>query len=235
MPSGSGFELYGALHWGWLIFIAAAGAALCVTYRRSGGAARRRLGLSLAVFMAALEILKDVILIVTGQFRINYLPLDLCGIAIFGEALCAVRPSPIKKELCYCLFLPGAVMALLFPNWTPTPFFNFLHLHSFLLHGALTIYPVMLLAGGDLRPDVRNLPKCFIIGLAMCPPVYIIDRLFNENFFFLNAPSPNSPLSLFEKWLGNPGYLIAFPLIAAALWFFMYMPFVIKGPKVMKR
>jgi hypothetical integral membrane protein (TIGR02206 family) len=231
MPAGLGFELYGKTHMAWLCAIAAFGVVMCLVYRRMGEKARRRTGIIMALTMVALEILKDAVLVYTGQFQLNYLPLDLCGIAIFGEAACAIWPGEIKKELGYCLFLPGAVMALIFPNWTPMPVMNFFHLHSFVLHGLLTVYPIMLIAGGDHRPNIRNLPKCFCIGLAMCVPIYIFDRVFDENFFFLNTPSPNSPLSLFETWLGSPGYLICFPVMAAALWFFMYLPFCGRGKK----
>ena len=169
----------------------------------------------------------DLILVFTGQFRLNYLPLDLCGIAMFGELLWAVRRGRLTGELCFCLFLPGAAMALLFPNWTPLPFWNFLYLRSFLLHGLLVAVPVMAVAGGDLRPDPRNLPKCLAVSLAMCVPIYVIDRALDQNFFFLNVPSPGSPLELFARWWGNPGYLLGLPLLLGLVWVILYVPLVL--------
>lgn len=227
IPAGLGFRLYGAGHLCWLLGGAAAAAVLCVCYRRAGPSGRRKLGLAVCGVCLGIEIIKDIMLFATGQFLLNYLPLDLCGIAIFGEGLCALRPGPLKKELCYCLFMPGALMALLFPNWTPLPFWNLMSLHSFLLHILLVAYPLMLLSGGDFRPNPKNLPKCFGIGLAMCPPIYLVDRLWNENFFFLNVPSPDSPLSLFAQWWGSPGYLLSLPLITWSVWLALYLPFAL--------
>ena len=169
----------------------------------------------------------DLILVFTGQFLLNYLPLDLCGIAMFGELLWAVRRGRLTGELCFCLFLPGAAMALLFPNWTPLPFWNFLYLRSFLLHGLLVAVPVMAVAGGDLRPDPQNLPKCLAVSLAMCVPIYVIDRALDQNFFFLNVPSPGSPLELFARWWGNPGYLLGLPLLLGLVWVILYVPLVL--------
>ena len=181
IPAGLGFSLFGPAHLLWLAGIAAGIAGLCVLYRRLEPPARRGLLIGLCLLTLAMDLAWDLILLGTGQFLLNYLPLDLCGIAMFGELLWAVRRSSLVGELCWCLFLPGAAMALLFPNWTPLPFWNFLYLRSFLLHGLLVAVPVMGVAGGDLRPDPRRLPKCLAVSLAMCVPICVIDRALDQS------------------------------------------------------
>ncbi len=227
IPQGMGFALYGREHLIWLGAIAACVAALCAISRRADHERRRRLCIALTSVTLAYQIIGDIVLIATGQYAVNYLPLDLCGLAIFAEFACALRPSPLLKELVYCLFMPGALAALAFSDWVVLPPWNFFAVRSFVIHGLLTAYPLMLLAGGEFRPDIKKLPKCFGIGLLMCVPIYIIDKALDQNFFFLNWPSPGSPLVMFEELLGNPGYQIGLPLMLWAVWLVIYLPQII--------
>ncbi len=224
IPPGLGFSLYGPGHLLWLAGLSLGIVLLCRLYRTLDRPARRRLAVGLCLCALGLDLSWDLILLATGQFTLNYLPFDLCGLAMFAELLWALRPGPLIGELCWCLFLPGAAAALLFPNWTPLPFWNFLYLRSFLLHGILAAVPVMAAAGGDIRPDPRRLPKCFAVSLGLCVPVYVIDRLLHQNFFFLTEPSPGSPLELFAAWWGEPGYLLGLPLLLGAVWVLLYLP-----------
>ena len=222
IPPGLGFSLYGPRHLLWLAGIALGIVLLCRYYCRLDRPARRRLAVGLCLCALGLDLAWDLILLCTGQFTLNYLPFDLCGLAMFAELLWALRPGPLMGELCYCLCLPGAAAALLFPNWTPLPFWNFLYLRSFLLHGILVAVPIMAVAGGDIRPDPRRLPKCFAVALGLCVPVYLFDQAFQQNFFFLREPSPGSPLEIFARWWGEPGYLLGLPLLLWAVWALLY-------------
>ena len=93
LPPGAGFQLYGREHICWLVICLAAGAALCLVYRRLGarGRARMRLGVGLAVLLC--EILKDTNLIIQGEFGVYYLPLHLCGLAVFFTLGHSIRPT----------------------------------------------------------------------------------------------------------------------------------------------
>jgi len=44
---------------------------------------------------------------------------------------------------------------------------------------------------------------------------------------FLRHPGGILPLEWFEERLGDPGYLVGFPLLAAMLWLVLYAPIVI--------
>lgn len=222
IPPGLGFSLFGPVHLLWLAGLAGGILLLCRVYRGLGPRARRRLSAGLCLAMLAMDLAWDLALLAQGAFTLNYLPLDLCGLAMFGELWAALRPGPVRRELCWCLFLPGAAMALVFPNWTPLPFWNLLYLRSFLLHGLLVAVPVLWVAGGELRPDPRNLPKCLAVALGLCVPIYAIDRLLDQNFFFLNTPSPGSPLEWFAARLGSPGYLLGLPVMLGAVWAVQY-------------
>ena len=232
IPAGVGFPIFGACHLFWLAFAALVCAGAGLIYRRADAARRRRIRLALAVFMLLTEIIKQSILIYIGGWLPSYLPLHLCSINIFLCLYHGLHPAPdtdsrsmrFVKEFLYAVCLPGAILALLFPGWTELPFGNFLCMDSFVIHILLVLYPLLPLAVGELRPSARRLPLVFLALLVAAPPIYFLDKATGANFFFLNFPGSGNPLSLFETWWGNPGYIAGFPIIMAVLWTGMYLP-----------
>ena len=51
----------------------------------------------------------------------------------------------------YTLCLPGAAAALLFPEWSAYPQWNFMNLNSFLVHGLLILFPILQLVEHTIR------------------------------------------------------------------------------------
>ena len=143
VPDGLGFRLFGIAHLLWLGGIVLAVLAIALTCRRWKPETVHRLLCGLTWAALLLEICKDGVLLYTGQFRPNYLPLDLCGLSIFVEFAAVRNPRPLLLEPVYSLSLPGACLALLFPNWFSLPLWNFFSLHSFLLHGLLVLVPAV--------------------------------------------------------------------------------------------
>ena len=220
VPDGLGFRLFGIAHLLWLGGIVLAVLAIALTCRRWKPETVHRLLCGLTWAALLLEICKDGVLLYTGQFRPNYLPLDLCGLSIFVEFAAVRKPRPLLLESVYSLSLPGASLALLFPNWFSLPLWNFFSLHSFLLHGLLVLVPAVLLARGILRPNWKRLPFCFTCVAAACVPVSLVNRHFGTNFFFLERPSSGSPLVWFEQVFGS--HLIGLPVLMALIWAGMY-------------
>ena len=130
VPDGLGFRLFGIAHLLWLGGIVLAVLAIALTCRRWKPETVHRLLCGLTWAALLLEICKDGVLLYTGQFRPNYLPLDLCGLSIFVEFAAVRNPRPLLLEPVYSLSLPGACLALLFPNWFSLPLWNFFSLHS---------------------------------------------------------------------------------------------------------
>ena len=125
VPDGLGFRLFGIAHLLWLGGIVLAVLAIALTCRRWKPETVHRLLCGLTWAALLLEICKDGVLLYTGQFRPNYLPLDLCGLSIFVEFAAVRNPRPLLLEPVYSLSLPGACLALLFPNWFSLPLWNF--------------------------------------------------------------------------------------------------------------
>ncbi|MCD8249418.1 MAG: YwaF family protein, partial [Lachnospiraceae bacterium] len=125
-------------------------------------------------------------------------------------------------QTLYCLCLPGAVAALLFPAWTVFPQWNLINLQSFLIHALLIFGPLLEVQRGTLHPDIRRLWKTWIFLALVVPCIYLMDRRFDANYFFLNAGSPGSPLEWLIQRMGNPGFLLGYAIIVLAVNIAMY-------------
>jgi len=228
-----GFHLYDPVHLGWIVGIGIITFITASCYLRTTNERLIEMNKVFAITLIGLEITKNIyLLIVMDTFSIKDLPLHLCSFSMLIILLNAFKPSTLNSELLYSLVLPGALAALLFPNWTTLPTFSYLHNHSFIYHAMLIIYPLCLLFCGRIKPNYRQLPKVSLFLIALATPIYIFNKLFSVNFMFLNAPSPGSPLVYFEQWLGNPGYLLGFAGLIAFVWFLMYVPFFFKNRKM---
>ena len=230
LPPGPGFSLWDGMHLRWLAISAAVTALLCLCYRRGSPRRRARLRIAVGTGILLCEVLKDANLIRFGVFDRWYLPLHLCGLAVFFSFYHCLRPGKTVGNFLYSTCAPGALFALLFPDWTAYPPFAYHSIVAFTVHTLIVAYPLMQVCGGDLRPDARCLPRCFGILVGLAIPVYLFDRIFHANYMFLLYPSPGSPLEWFAGLLGNPGYLLGYLPMMAAVWGLLYLPFLRKKP-----
>ena len=223
IPAGVGFAHYGGLHLTWLAAFVVFTALACVCYRRSGPVGRDRWRKALAVLIVADEIFKMVCLFAGGNYSLKYLPLHLCSINIFLIAIYAAKPH-LKGlgNFLHMVCIPGALAALLFPSWVSLPLANFMHNHSFTIHILLAAYPIVVTCGGDIKPDVRQLPKCLLLLAAMALPLYFFNLRFGTNFMFLSYAEPGTPLVWFAEHWGN--HLLGFPVLIAAVVAVMHLP-----------
>ena len=220
IPEDMGFSLYHMPHLLWLGTVIAAVVAMAFLCRQLKQKNARRICIGIAWTMLGLEIGKDLVLWIMGEFQLAYLPLDLCGLSIFLELTAVYVKHPLLLECVYSLSLPGACLALLFPNWISLPFWNFFSLHAVLLHGLLVMLPVILLSTGQLHPNWKRIPFCFFCIFLACIPISVFNHHFGTNFFFLERPSVGSPLEWFAAVFGS--HIVGMPILMAIIWTGMY-------------
>ena len=225
VPSGLGFVHFGSTHLEWLAVFAAVILFLCLCYRRMKDYTRAVLKKSIALSMVIMEGLKILLLVVTGRFYWHYLPLHLCGINIFLILLHAYRPSRILDNFLYLVCIPGALAALLFPNWTPLPIWNIYHIHSFVVHILLVGYPLMQAVNGNFSLDIKTVPKALGMLVILALPIYGLNLLLKTNFMFLMWAEPGNPLYWFGENWGS--HLLGVPVIIAGVVFVMYLPVIL--------
>jgi uncharacterized membrane protein YwaF len=171
------------------------------------------------------EIWKIAWLTALGLFTHSYLPFHLCSVNIFLILFYTVKPTKTVGNFLYGICIPAALAALLFPTWTKLPFWNFMHLHSFSVHVLLFVIPLMLTIGGDIKPDIKQIPKCLLLLLCMGLIAKGANLLWRTNFMFLESASEGNPLYIFEQKFGN--HLIGLPVLAAAVLAVMYGPLTV--------
>lgn len=54
--------------------------------------------------------------------------------------------------------------------------------------------------------------------------IFVLNKKLGTNFMFLNNGGSGNPLAWAESILGNPGYLLALPVLIALVWAVMYLP-----------
>lgn len=101
--------------------------------------------------------------------------------------------------------------------------------HSTSVHILLAAYPIILFSGGDIRPSVRYMGKCFLLLLAMAVPIYCVNLLLDTNFMFLMYAPDGNPLAWFRDHVGY--HWIGFPVLLVAVFALMDVPIMLKKRK----
>ena len=87
----------------------------------------------------------------------------------------------------------------------------------------------LLFSGGDIRPSVRYMGKCFLLLLAMAVPIYCVNLLLDTNFMFLMYAPDGNPLAWFRDHVGY--HWIGFPVLLVAVFALMDVPIMLKKRK----
>ena len=228
IPKGMGYPLFGPAH-----LISVAVTLVMVLFISLGfkrlSENRQKLTLKIIpILMVMLETWKDVFLLSVHRFGIGYLPLHICSIGIFVFLLREFLPFEKTKaffgEIAFVLIMPASLFALFDADWTYLyPVWNFINLHSYIWHGLLVLYPVLLMVKGEIAPTVRHLHWVLFFLCVIVPPIYFFDKHFRCNYLFVNWPIPNSPLSFFATYMGNPGYLVGYAGLTVGVLSGMYL------------
>lgn len=225
IPEGIGFAHYGALHLCWLTAFAVLAVLNCILYRKLGQKGRKIWRIVVASLLVLDEIYKQIPLFVNGLFTLGYLPLHLCSINIFVIAFHVLKPTKSVGNYLYTVCIPGAMAALLFPTWNALPGANYMLIHSFTVHILLALYPIVLTVSGEIKPELKELPKALLLLTGLAAFALICNLLMDANFMFLMYADPGNPLYLFKELWGS--HLLGFPVIITGVLLVMHTPWLI--------
>ena len=112
IPKGLEVDNFSATHFAWLAATAVILFALIMIYRKRSAATKRRCVRAAMVTIIVLEIIRESWAAIVGHYDVSrMLPLHLCGVMIFIEALAVFTGKPFFKEFAYAVGLPAAAMA----------------------------------------------------------------------------------------------------------------------------
>ncbi|MBO5852849.1 MAG: YwaF family protein [Clostridia bacterium] len=231
IPEGLGFSTFDLTHLIWLTFGILLCVGACILYKKLSPKKQRIMLTVLGSYIFFQEMLKNVVVAAIGEFSWGYLPFHLCGINILLILFDIIKPTKVVRAFLYYFCIPGAALALLFPNWTSQPVWNFFHLHSFTIHILLVMYPLLLITSGQVELNLKSAFKSVLLLIGFAIPVYGLNLLWGTNFMFLMKPDSGNPLELFEKLLGS--HLWGFPILLPVVMLIMYTPVLIS--KKLKR
>lgn len=225
IPEGLGFSTFDLTHITWLLVAVILCVGACLIYKRLGARGQKIMLSALGIYIFFQEMLKNVIVATVGEFSWGYLPFHLCGINILLITFDTIKQTKIVRNFLYYFGIPGAALALIFPNWTSQPFFNFFHLHSFIIHILLVMYPLILVTSRQVEMNIKSAFKSLILLVGFAIPVYCLNLLWDTNFMFLMRPDSGNPLEFFQSILGS--HLWGFPILLPIVILIMYLPILI--------
>ncbi len=227
IPAGMGYPLFGAVHilsTGITLLLVFCGIKTCLRLEAPG---RNKVLKTIPVLMLFMEIFKDGFLLRVHRFSLGFLPLHVCSIGIFvflvREYAHSRRVKDFCGELSYVLIMPASFAACVFPDWTVYyPAWNFMNLYSYLWHGLLLLYPLLLRMTGEIKPSIRHIWRPVLFLLVVTPAIYFFDKRFQCNYFFVNTAPAGTPLEWIASVWGGPGYLAGFAILVLAVFCFVY-------------
>ncbi|MCH3954074.1 MAG: YwaF family protein [Eubacterium sp.] len=234
LPAGTGYAYFSRPH---LFMLSIISAVVLLAYFWSRHVSERSRWIVLKIIplgMIGMEIFKDYLLDIQGADMIGYLPLQLCslGVLVFIFAAYVHRPAVQRffGEVACTLIAPGAIAALLFPNWNHSyMLWSIFSIHSYSWHTMLLVFPVIYTSMPVMQKDgrmvisIKHIWYAVVFLCAVVPPVMCFDKKYDCNYMFLNWPSKGSPLVWIADRMGNPGYLVGFAILVFAILLAIYL------------
>ncbi len=225
IPEGVGFKLYDLTHLLWLSFFVMLCAVCTIVYKKLNTKNRDIMRICIAATVFALETAKNCVAFAVEDFGIGHMPFHLCGINVLLVTFCIFKRNKTVENFLYYIGIPGAMLALLTPDWTNMPCMNYFHIHSFIIHMFLVLYPFVLVASGDLKPDFKSMPKCILLLIGFAIPALILNLIFDQNFMFLMDTAGIGFLQMFKDIFGAHQW--AFPILLPIIMLIMSLPIII--------
>lgn len=227
-----GFRLYGMEHLISLGLCLLFGWALCRVYRNLSDSGKAKMRTVYGASIVIAEILKDVILYCNGGDIRLYLPLHVCSFGICAIFIDAFFPKQkVTGNMLAYIFMPGAICAELFSNWTEYSVISFMSIFSFAIHAYIAAYFWMRYLNREIEPDYKGIylttAVLAIAGFLVEPINISLNRnLVEANYMFLHSPSEGSPLvflwDLVGERFGMVGYWAGYAVLAVVCFHVLY-------------
>lgn len=242
LPQREEWKLFGKEHILWLLILVGSAALLLLVHGRvwkkqadgpkfpdKTGAIKnenakknrkKNLGSRLFRFMAwsslLWQIAQALYRMILGVYDITTLPLHICSLASYLVFLYALTDWKWLGEVLYFPILPGAFLAILFPDWTMYPSVSFMSIAGFLVHWSIDMTVLLAIEEGRLRPSVHRIWSPILFLSVYAAVLIPFDHHFKVNYGFLNIPSPGSPLIAIADTFGSGvGYYVGYALVVA--------------------
>lgn len=211
LPDNVGYSLFDETHFVIMALCFFLISVSAIIYKKTES---RILSRAFALIPVFLITVRTVYVLIAKVSLIYEFPLHLCSIAGILCLVFEIKKYSFAGSVLYSLGLPGAALAIVFPNGTMYPPVHFISLESYLFHIAVIIYIIIQLMSGNITPNVKNAYESVIFLIITVPLIYLFNRYFHTDYMFLNAPSPGSPLYRVYLQKGYFAYMVIYAVAA---------------------
>lgn len=161
------------------------------------------------------------------------LPLHMCSVMVWLTVYMTFTRSFAIYEFAYFLGIGGALQAFLTPaDASAYDIPHYRILQTLIAHGLLITIPIYMTVVEGFRPTLASFKRIFIWTNIYMVIVFFINRLIGSNYLFI-AQKPPSP-TLMDALSPWPWYIPQLEFVAFAIFFILYIPFLIKDWRAQK-
>lgn len=225
---GPPFELFGTAHLTALAIIT----LCCFSYlyfrKIWGEKERTRARWAFAIAIVVTESSLHIWSLYWGIWNIQtMLPLHMCAVLIWLSAYMLITKNYAIYEFVYFMGLGGAMQAVLTPaDAAANNYPHFRLMQTTIAHGLLINIAIYMTVVEGFRPTLQSFKRVFIWTNIYMIPVFFLNLAIGSNYIFV-AGKPEFPtlLDMLAPW---PWYILEIEAIAFAIFFILYLPFLIK-------
>lgn len=153
----------------------------------------------------------------------SYLPLHICGVALFVVVLALLRRNQTLYEIGYFWGIVGTLNAVLTPQ-LGVGFPHYRFFQYFIVHGGIVVSVLFATWGLRMRPTLKGLLRSFLLANFYMVVIAGVNLLLKSNYMFICEPPYTKSPFFFAPW---PWYIPILDGVALILFFLVYSPFLI--------
>ncbi|TDL65152.1 TIGR02206 family membrane protein [Rhodococcus qingshengii] len=160
-------------------------------------------------------------LILTNQWEVADLPLQLCSLNTFLSLFLFLKPNQKVFNLLFFIGVLPAILSMVTPDIVyQFPHFRFLK--YFLHHSAIPLAVLYFILFERYRVPLKAILTGFITLNIIAVPVFFLNILLDTNFFFLASPSETETiLSFFGSGIM---YYVNLEIVGLIVFIITYIP-----------
>lgn len=167
------------------------------------------------------EVSQHTWIILTGQWEMKELPLQLCSLSTFLAIFLFLKKNQKVFNLLYFIGLLPAVLSMVTPE-LEYHFPHFRFFKYFLHHSAIPLSVLYFILLENYRVPKKAIIHSFLLLNIIAVPIYVLNQLLDTNFFYLASPTDNETiLSFFGSGIW---YYINLEIAAIVVFCITYWP-----------
>ena len=153
----------------------------------------------------------------------SYLPLHICGVALFVVVFVLLLRNQTLYEIGYFWGIVGTLNAVITPQ-LGVGFPHYRFFQYFIVHGGIVVSVLFATWGLRMRPTLKGLLRSFLLANFYMVVIAGVNLLLKSNYMFICEPPYTKSPFFFAPW---PWYIPILDGVAFILFFLVYSPFLI--------